>query len=64
MNTEAFAFDFKFRQAMLCKEREEIAQLVHGKLLVRPARLVLLMAASTSTITLPAAACGVLRLFG
>ena len=46
MNAEALALKLKFREAMLGKEREEIAQLVHRKLLFRAARLVLLLVAT------------------
>ena len=32
MHTEALAFEFKLRQSVLCKQREEVAQFVHWKL--------------------------------
>ena len=44
MNPVTLSFDLKFRQPVLGKEREEIAQLVHRELLVGAAREVLLMA--------------------
>ena len=64
MNTETFALDFKFCQAMLCKEREEVAQLVHRELLLWTARLILLMAATPAiTVSARRASCA-LRLSG
>jgi hypothetical protein len=65
MNAEAFALNLKFRQTVLGKERKEITQLVHRKLLLRTARLVLLVAtpsAITAVALLCAAASGALRL--
>jgi hypothetical protein len=55
VNAEAFAFDFKLRQAMFRKERKEITQLVHRKLLFRAARLALLRLVATppTAITIP-----------
>jgi hypothetical protein len=46
MDAKAFTLNFKLGQAVLGKEREEIAQLVHRKLRFRTARLVLLVASS------------------
>jgi hypothetical protein len=64
MNAEAFTLDFKLRQVMLGKEREEIAQLIHRKLLFRTARLALLVTPPPAvTVALPAAAFA-LRLSG
>ena len=51
MNAEAFALDFKFRQTVLCKERKEIAQFVHRKLLLRRAAWLVLLMATASAIT-------------
>jgi hypothetical protein len=64
MYAEAFALDFKFGKAVLGKEREEIAQLFHGKLLVGLARLVRLVASASSAITVALTAACPLRLFG
>ena len=61
MNTEAFALDFKLRQAMLREEREEVAQFIHRKLCFRTTRLILLMAASPA-ITLARRSSCALRL--
>ena len=53
MDSEAFALKLKLRQPVLRKEREEVAQLVHRKLLLCGAsRLILLLRVPTpSAIT-------------
>ena len=66
MNAEALALKFKFREAVLGKEREEVAQLLHRELRFRATWLTGLLtvpAPSSITVALRAAACS-LRLPG
>jgi hypothetical protein len=56
MNAKALAFDLKFGQSVLRKEREEVSQLLHRKLCLGTARLILRPVPAAPAITLGAAA--------
>src|SRR5215213_4487125 len=56
VNTYPLALDFKFRQAVLREEREEVAQFLHRELRLRAARLVRLLLVAAPAAPAPTAA--------